>query len=351
TELATAISQEPGFQYPISSYQANVPQLDAVVDRTKAKAQGVAVTDLFDTLQVYLGSAYVNDFTRFGRTFRVMAQADAPFRSSVEDVVKLRTRNANGDMVPIGSMVDVRKTFGPDPVIRFNGYPSADLIGESDPRLVSSSQALQQVQSIADKVLPPGMQLEWTDLSYQQVTQSNTALVVFPLAVLLVFLVLAALYESWTLPLAVILIVPMSLLSAMTGVWLAGGDSNIFVQIGLIVLIGLASKNAILIVEFARELERKGHSILDAALEASRLRLRPIIMTSIAFIAGVVPLMVGSGAGAEIRQVMGVTVFAGMLGVTLFGLFLTPVFYVALRRLATRKPRRQANVAMEATHD
>tara|TARA_R110002049_G_scaffold91386_3_gene227830 strand:- start:140 stop:886 length:747 start_codon:yes stop_codon:yes gene_type:complete len=248
-------------------------------------------------------------------------------------------------------MVDVRKTFGPDPVIRFNGYPSADLIGEFDPRLVSSSQALQQVQSIADKVLPPGMQLEWTDLSYQQVTQSNTALVVFPLAVLLVFLVLAALYESWTLPLAVILIVPMSLLSAMTGVWLAGGDSNIFVHIGLIVLIGLASKNAILIVEFARELERKGHSILDAALEASRLRLRPIIMTSIAFIAGVVPLMVGSGAGAEIRQVMGVTVFAGMLGVTLFGLFLTPVFYVALRRLATRKPRRQANVAMEATHD
>ncbi|VFR92528.1 RND efflux system, inner membrane transporter CmeB [plant metagenome] len=349
--LAGAISQVPGFQYPISSYQANVPQLDAEVDRTKAKAQGVAVTDLFETLQVYLGSSYVNDFTRFGRTFRVMAQADAPFRSTVEDVANLRTRNANGDMVPIGSMVDVRETFGPDPVIRFNGYPSADLIGESDPRQVSSSQALQVVQATADKVLPQGMQLEWTDLSYQQVTQGNAALVVFPLAVLLVFLVLAALYESWTLPLAVILIVPMCLLSAMTGVWLSGGDSNIFVQIGLVVLIGLACKNAILIVEFARELEDKGRSTIDAALEACRLRLRPIIMTSIAFIAGVVPLMLGTGAGAEVRQVMGVTVFAGMLGVTLFGLFLTPVFYVALRKLATRKPRGdKAAAPLETSH-
>ncbi|VFR18319.1 RND efflux system, inner membrane transporter CmeB [plant metagenome] len=349
--LAGAISQVPGFQYPISSYQANVPQLDAEVDRTKAKAQGVAVTDLFETLQVYLGSSYVNDFTRFGRTFRVMAQADAPFRSTVEDVANLRTRNANGDMVPIGSMVDVRETFGPDPVIRFNGYPSADLIGESDPRLVSSSQALQVVQATADKVLPQGMQLEWTDLSYQQVTQGNAALVVFPLAVLLVFLVLAALYESWTLPLAVILIVPMCLLSAMTGVWLSGGDSNIFVQIGLVVLIGLACKNAILIVEFARELEDKGRSTIDAALEACRLRLRPIIMTSIAFIAGVVPLMLGTGAGAEVRQVMGVTVFAGMLGVTLFGLFLTPVFYVALRKLATRKSRGdKAAAPLETSH-
>ncbi|SOE47744.1 RND efflux system, inner membrane transporter CmeB [plant metagenome] len=349
--LAGAISQVPGFQYPISSYQANVPQLDAEVDRTKAKAQGVAVTDLFETLQVYLGSSYVNDFTRFGRTFRVMAQADAPFRSTVEDVANLRTRNANGDMVPIGSMVDVRETFGPDPVIRFNGYPSADLIGESDPRLVSSSQALQVVQATADKVLPQGMQLEWTDLSYQQVTQGNAALVVFPLAVLLVFLVLAALYESWTLPLAVILIVPMCLLSAMTGVWLSGGDSNIFVQIGLVVLIGLACKNAILIVEFARELEDKGRSTIDAALEACRLRLRPIIMTSIAFIAGVVPLMLGTGAGAEVRQVMGVTVFAGMLGVTLFGLFLTPVFYVALRKLAMRKSRGdKAAAPLETSH-
>ena len=338
--MAGTVVQQPGFQYPISSYQANVPQLDAEVDRSKANAQGVGVTDVFETLQVYLGSTYVNDFTRFGRTFRVMAQADAPFRQSVEDIANLRTRNAQGDMVPIGSVVDIRESYGPDPVIRYNGYPAADLIGEADTRMVSSSQALKTVQSLADRVLPHGMQLEWTDLSYQQVTQGNAALVVFPLAVLLVFLVLAALYESWTLPLAVILIVPMCLLSALVGVWLTGGDNNIFVQIGLVVLIGLACKNAILIVEFARELEGRGMSIVEAALQACRLRLRPIVMTSIAFIAGVVPLMISSGAGAEVRQAMGVTVFAGMLGVTLFGLVLTPVFYVALRRLATRGDRR-----------
>ena len=210
--MAGTVVQQPGFQYPISSYQANVPQLDAEVDRSKANAQGVGVTDVFETLQVYLGSTYVNDFTRFGRTFRVMAQADAPFRQSVEDIANLLTRNAQGDMVPIGSVVDIRESYGPDPVIRYNGYPAADLIGEADTRMVSSSQALKTVQSLADRVLPHGMQLEWTDLSYQQVTQGNAALVVFPLAVLLVFLVLAALYESWTLPLAVILIVPMCLL-------------------------------------------------------------------------------------------------------------------------------------------
>ena len=349
--LAGALSQTPGYQFPIGSYQANVPQLDAVVDRVKAKAQGVAVTELFETLQVYLGSSYVNDFTRFGRTFRVMAQADASFRSNVEDIGNLRTRNAQGDMVPIGSMVDIRETYGPDPVIRYNSYPAADLIGTTDPRVVSSSQALQGVQAVARQVLPAGMTLEWTDLSYQQSTQGNAALVVFPLAVILAFLVLAALYESWTLPLAVVLIVPMTILSAMFGVWVTGGDANIFVQIGLVVLIGLACKNAILIVEFARELEHKGRSIIDAALEACRLRLRPIVMTSIAFIAGVVPLMLGSGAGAEVRQVMGVTVFAGMLGVTLFGLFLTPVFYVALRMLATRSSRKAARAApLENVH-
>ncbi len=350
-QLAGALSQTPGFQFPIGSYQANVPQLDAVVDRVKAKAQGVAVTDLFETLQVYLGSSYVNDFTRFGRTFRVMAQADASFRSNVEDIGNLRTRNAQGEMVPIGSMVDIRETYGPDPVIRYNSYPAADLIGTTDPRMVSSSQALQGVQAVAAQVLPPGMTLEWTDLSYQQSTQGNAAMVVFPLAVILAFLVLAALYESWSLPLAVVLIVPMTILSAMFGVWLTGGDANIFVQIGLVVLIGLACKNAILIVEFARELEHDGRSTIDAALEACRLRLRPIIMTSIAFIAGVVPLMIGTGAGAEVRQVMGVTVFAGMLGVTLFGLFLTPVFYVALRKLAIRSTRKPVEAApLENSH-
>jgi multidrug efflux pump len=347
-QLAGALSQVPGMGFPISSYQANVPQLDARVDRTKAKAQGVAINDLFDTLQIYLGSIYVNDFNRFGRTYQVIAQADARFRDDVEDIARLRTRNVSGDMVPIGSIVDIGHTFGPDPVIRYNGYPAADLMGEADPRVMSSSQALATVSALAPNVLPGGMTFEWTDLSYQQVTQGNAALVVFPLAVLLVFLVLAALYESWVLPLAVILIVPMSMLAALAGVWYTGGDNNIFVQVGLVVLMGLASKNAILIVEFARELESQGRGIVEAALEACRLRLRPIVMTSTAFIAGVVALMLSSGAGAEVRHAMGVTVFAGMIGVTLFGLFLTPVFYVALRKLASRRTRRAPLAAAEA---
>ncbi|WP_101675301.1 efflux RND transporter permease subunit [Alloalcanivorax mobilis] len=331
-----AIVQTPGLSYPITTYQANVPQLDAQVDRTKAKAQGVPITELFDTLQTYLGSTYVNDFNQFGRTYQVIAQADAPFRDQVEDIANLRTRNAAGEMVPIGSMVSVSRSFGPDPVIRYNGYPAADLIGESDPRVFSSTEAMARVQAMADEALPAGMTIEWTDLSYQQATQGHAALVVFPLALLLVFLVLASLYESWVLPLAVILIVPLCLLAALFGVWLAGGDNNIFVQVGLVVLMGLACKNAILIVEFAREKEAEGMSTVAAALEACRLRLRPIIMTSVAFIAGVVPLVLASGAGSEVRNAMGITVFTGMLGVTLFGLALTPVFYVALRALAKR---------------
>jgi multidrug efflux pump len=340
-----AASQTPGMGFPISSYQANVPQLDAEVDRVKAKAQGVPLTQLFDTLQTYLGSAYVNDFNMFGRTWQVIAQADGQFRDQVEDISNLRTRNANGEMVPIGSMVNIRQTYGPDPVIRFNGYPAADILGDADPRLLSSAEAMAKVGELAEQVLPAGMGIDWSDLSYQQATQGDAALLVFPLAVLLAFLVLAALYESWTLPLAVILIVPMTLLSALAGVWLSGGDNNVFVQVGLVVLMGLACKNAILIVEFARELELQGKGIVEAALEACRLRLRPIIMTSIAFIAGTVPLVLASGAGAEVRHAMGITVFAGMLGVTLFGLFLTPVFYVALRKLATRgKPAASAPV-------
>ncbi len=331
-----AASQTPGLGFPISSYQANVPQLDAEVDRVKAKAQGVPLTELFDTLQTYLGSAYVNDFNMFGRTWQVIAQADGPFRDNVEDIANLRTRNANGEMVPVGSMVNIRQTYGPDPVIRFNGYPAADLLGEADPRVLSSGEAMAKVTELAQQVLPPGMGIDWSDLSYQQATQGKAALVVFPLAVLLAFLVLAALYESWTLPLAVILIVPMTLLSALFGVWVMGGDNNVFVQVGLVVLMGLACKNAILIVEFARELELQGKGIVESALEACRLRLRPIVMTSVAFIAGTVPLVLSSGAGAEVRSVTGITVFAGMLGVTLFGLFLTPVFYVALRKLANR---------------
>jgi len=333
-QLQGAIAQTPGMGFPISSYQSNVPQLDAEVDRLRAKAQGVPLTELFDTLQTYLGSTYVNDFNRFGRTWQVIAQADAPYRASVEDIARLRTRNDQGEMVPIGTMVDIRQTFGPDPVLRYNGYPAADLAGEFDPRVLSSAQAMDTINGLAEELLPPGMALEWTDLSYQQSTQGNAALVVFPLSILLVFLVLAALYESWTLPLAVILIVPMSMLAALIGVWFGGGDNNIFVQVGLVVLIGLACKNAILIVEFARELELQGKGTVEAALEACRLRLRPIIMTSIAFTAAVLPSVVATGAGAEVRAALGTAVFAGMIGVTLFGLFLTPVFYVALRKLA-----------------
>lgn len=337
--LSGAVSQVPGMGFPFSSYQANVPQLDARVDRVKAKAQGVAISDVFETLQVYLGSMYVNDFNRFGRTYQVIAQADANFRDQAEDIGSLRTRNQDGEMVPIGGLVSIGQTYGPDPVIRYNGYPAADLMGEADPRVLSSAQALGVIDGLAPQVLPGGMTFEWTDLSYQQVTQGDAARVVFPLALMLVFLVLAALYESWVLPLAVILIVPMSMLSALAGVWITGSDNNIFVQVGLVVLMGLASKNAILIVEFARELEHQGRGIVDAALEACRLRLRPIVMTSVAFIAGVIPLVLSTGAGAEVRQVMGITVFAGMLGVTFFGLFLTPVFYVALRTFSTRRRR------------
>ncbi|WP_140908362.1 efflux RND transporter permease subunit [Cognatiluteimonas lumbrici] len=344
-----AIMQTPGMGFPITSYQANVPQLDAEVDRVKAKAQGVPLTELFDTLQTYLGSAYVNDFNEFGRTWQVIAQADARFRDDVQDIGNLRTRNDRGEMVPIGSMVTIRQTYGPDPVLRYNGYPAADLAGEADPRVLSSAQAMDTLADLAARVLPNGMTIEWTDLSYQQSTQGNAALVVFPLAILLVFLVLAALYESWTLPLAVILIVPMCMLSALLGVWLAGGDNNVFVQVGLVVLMGLACKNAILIVEFARELELQGRGIVESALEACRLRLRPIVMTSIAFIAGTVPLVLSHGAGAEVRSATGITVFAGMLGVTVFGLFLTPVFYVALRKLVTRNAA-PAGAATESVH-
>jgi len=346
-----AAAQTRGLGFPITSYQSNVPQLDAEVDRVKAKAQGVPLTELFDTLQTYLGSAYVNDFNLFGRTWQVIAQADGPYRDDVDDIANLRTRNDRGEMVPIGSMVKVSQTYGPDPVLRFNGYPAADLLGEADPRVMSSAQAMAKVSEIAAQVLPNGMGFDWSDLSYEESTQSKAALVVFPLAILLAFLVLAALYESWSLPLAVILIVPMCMLSALLGVKLTGGDNNTFVQVGLVVLMGLACKNAILIVEFARELEIQGKGIVEAALEACRLRLRPIVMTSVAFIAGTVPLVLSHGAGAEVRSVTGVTVFAGMLGVTLFGLFLTPVFYVALRKLVTRHtPIVKAALPLEVSH-
>jgi len=335
--LQGAVMQTPGMGFPISGYQSNVPQLDIEVDRIKAKAQGVPLTELFNTLQVYLGSAYINDFNLFGRTWRVYAQADGDFRKTVENISNLRTRNARGEMVPIGSMVKITQTYGPDPVMRYNGYPAADFLGEADVNVMSSAQAMSKISELAAQVLPSGMHFEWTDLSFQEASQSNASLIVFPLAILLAFLVLAALYESWTLPLAVILIVPMCMLAALSGVKLFGGDNNTFVQVGLVVLMGLACKNAILIVEFARELELQGKGIVESALEACRLRLRPIIMTSVAFIAGTIPLVLSHGAGAEVRSATGITVFSGMIGVTLFGLFLTPVFYVGLRKMSGRK--------------
>jgi multidrug efflux pump len=334
--------QTPELAGVFSGYQINVPQLQVDVDRERVKRQGIALTELFQTMQVYLGSAYVNDFNQFGRTYQVIAQADAPFRATAEDIARLKVRNAGGEMVPLGSVVSVRESYGPSQATRYNAYPSADVTGGPAPG-VSSGQAQDAIERIAGEVLPNGITFEWTELTYQEILAGNTAVFVFPLCVLLAFLVLAAQYESWSLPLAVILIVPMSLLSAMVGVWVSGGDNNIFTQIGLVVLVGLACKNAILIVEFARELEMQGMDRMRAALEASRLRLRPILMTSLAFIMGVVPLLVSTGAGAEMRRAMGVAVFAGMLGVTFFGLFLTPVFYVVIQGLTERRRMRRAD--------
>jgi multidrug efflux pump len=341
-----------------SSFQINEPQLFVDVDRVKAKEQNVALASVFDTMQIYLGSVYVNDFNRFGRTFQVIAQADAQYRDRAERIRDLKTRNLQGQMVPLGSLLTVRESYGANRVTHYNGYPSADIQGNAAPG-VSSGQAIAAMEQLAHSMLPRGFSFEWTDLTFQQKLAGNSSVYVFPLCVLLVFLVLAALYESWSLPLAVILIVPMSLLSAMAGVWMSGldgklfapgqmpgflyllfngsaSDNNVFTQIGLVVLVGLACKNAILIVEFARKLEDRGHDPLAAALEACRLRLRPILMTSLAFVAGVLPLAFASGAGAEMRNAMGVAVFSGMLGVTFFGLFLTPVFYAVIRGFIVR---------------
>jgi multidrug efflux pump len=286
-------------------------------------------------MQIYLGSLYINDFNKFGRTYEVIAQADKAFRSKPDDILRLQTRNAEGRMVPLGAMVRLSDTTGPESAMRYNAFRSADLNGGPAPGY-SSGQAQQAITRILAETLPKGTAFEWTELTFQQEIAGNTAMIVFPICVLLAYLVLAAKYESLFLPLAVILIVPMGLLSAIGGVWLSGGDNNIFTQIGLFVLAGLAFKNAILIVEFARESELHGQGTVAAAIEAARLRLRPILMTSFAFVMGVVPLVLSTGAGAEMRHAMGVAVFSGMLGVTFFGLFLTPVFYVLLRSAEKR---------------
>jgi len=339
--------QTPGLTGLFSGFQVNVPQLHVDVNREKAKAQGVDLDVLYETMQIYLGSLYVNDFNRFGRTYQVTAQADMDFRLQPEDVLKLKVRNADGVMVPLGSFVTLEHRAGPDLVPHYNGYLTAEINGGPAPGY-SSGQAEALMAELAERELPNGMTYEWTDLTYQQQLAGNTAVWIFPLCVLLAFLVLAAQYESWSLPLVVLLIVPTVLLSAIAGVWLTGGDNNIFTQISLIVLVGLACKNAILIVEFARHAEEQGRSIWQAVVEACRLRLRPIIMTSLAFIMGVTPLVFSSGAGAEMRHAMGVAVFAGMIGVTLFGLLLTPVFYYVIRRLVVRWQDARLGAAPEA---
>ncbi|WP_129972744.1 MULTISPECIES: efflux RND transporter permease subunit [unclassified Pseudomonas] len=324
-----------------TSYTVNVPQVDAAIDREKAKTHGVAVSDIFDTLQIYLGSLYANDFNRFGRTYQVNVQAEQQFRLESDQIGQLKVRNNKGEMIPLATFIKVSDTSGPDRVMHYNGFITAEINGAAAPGY-SSGQAEKAIEKLLKDELPNGMTYEWTDLTYQQILSGNTALFVFPLCVLLAFLVLAAQYESWSLPLAVILIVPMTLLSAITGVIISGGDNNIFTQIGLIVLVGLACKNAILIVEFAKDKQEEGLDPLAAVLEACRLRLRPILMTSFAFIMGVVPLVFSSGAGAEMRHAMGVAVFSGMLGVTFFGLLLTPVFYVLIRNFVERSEARKA---------
>ncbi|MGH8724977.1 MAG: efflux RND transporter permease subunit [Burkholderiales bacterium] len=339
--------QTPELAGMFSSYQVNVPQLYADIDRTKARQLGVPVTEVFDTMQIYLGSLYVNDFNKFGRTYSVRVQADAPYRSRAEDVGLLKVRSNTGEMVPLSALMNVRPAAGPERAMRYNGFLAADINGRNAPGF-SSGQAQDAIERIAAETLPAGIGYEWTEITYQEILAGNSAVWVYPLAIFLVFLVLAALYESLALPIAIILIVPMSLFAALTGVWLTNGDNNIFTQIGFMVLVGLAAKNAILIVEFARELEFAGRTPVQAAIEASRLRLRPIIMTSIAFIMGVLPLAFSVGAGAEMRQAMGIAVFAGMIGVTAFGIFLTPVFYVLLRAATGNRPLKRHG---EVPHD
>jgi multidrug efflux pump len=338
-------NQTPGLLGVFSSFDINVPQIDSHVDREKTKTYGIPLGDVFDTLQVYLGSLYVNDFNRFGRTYQVNVQAESPYRLQPEDISHLRTRNSAGEMIPLGSVLTVRPTYGPDRVMRYNGYPAAEINGAAAPGF-STGQSEAAIAKILDNQLPNGMKYEWTELTYQKILAGNTMVYIFPLSVFLVYLVLAAQYESWSLPLVIILIVPMTLFSAIAGVWVLHGDNNVFTQISLIVLVGLACKNAILIVEFAREKQlQEGMNRVDAVLEACRLRLRPILMTSLAFTMGVIPLMLSTGAGSEMRRAIGVAVFFGMLGVTAFGLVLTPVFYVVVQRFVEGREVKKSNVS------
>jgi multidrug efflux pump len=346
--LVEAGERQPGLVGLFSSFRADTPEIFVDVDRTKAKSINVPLNNVFDTLQIYLGSAYVNDFTFLGRSFQVNAQADSKFRVTAADILKLKTQSADGKMIPLSTMASVKETFGPGVVTRYNLYTAADLAGDTKPGY-SSGYAITVMEELCRKLLPPGFGFEWTDLTYQQILAGNTALFIFPLCVLFVFLTLAAQYESWALPFSIILIVPMCLLSSLAGVLLRRMDNNVFTQIGFVVLVGLACKNAILIVEYAKQMEDSGKDTISAVVEACKLRLRPILMTSFAFIAGVVPLVLGSGAGAEMRQTLGTAVFAGMLGVTIFGIFLTPVFYVMIRKSAKRPKTAPAEIALKET--
>jgi hydrophobe/amphiphile efflux-1 (HAE1) family protein len=330
----------PGLQGLFTSFRSNTPWLFLDIDRAQAKTMGISISEVFDTLQVCLGSLYVNDFNRFGRTWQVTVQADANYRKQVEDIKQLKVRNERGAMVPLGSVTSVRAASGPVMICRYNMYPAAAINGNPAPG-VSSGEAIDQMAAAAGGQLRPGMQAEWTELALLQLQTGNTAMWVFLLAVVLVFLVLAAQYESWSLPLAVILVVPMCLLFSVAGVVLAQMDINIFTQVGFVVLVGLACKNAILIVEFAKLQYEGGATRHEATLAACKLRLRPIIMTSFAFIFGVIPLAVSRGAGAEMRRTLGTAVFSGMLGVTLFGIFLTPVFYYVIQWIAELRANRR----------
>jgi multidrug efflux pump len=343
--VAAKGNQQRGLVGLFNGFRARTPQLYAEIDRTKVRTMGVPLTDVFDALQAYLGSYYVNDFNRFGRTWQVNVQADAPFRVDAEVVKQLKVRNADGDMVPLGSVIDVRDSAGPVQITRYNMFPAASINGASLPDM-STGQIISTMERLCNQELPRSMGYEWTELSFLQKQASRfeqfrdlrlNPFSAFILGAVLVFFVLSGLYESWSLPLAVVLVVPMCLLSALTGIALAGMDVNIFVQVGFVVLVGLACKNAILIVEFARDRQQAGASRFDAAVEAAQVRLRPIVMTSFAFILGVFPLVIGQGAGAEMRRTLGTAVFAGMIGVTLFGLFLTPVFFYVIRRFSSAR--------------
>ena len=341
--MVAQANQQPGLVQVFSNFRISVPQIYANVDRTKAQMLDIPISNIFEALEVYLGSVYVNDFNFLGRTYRVTAQAEPEFRDEPDDILRLRTRSARGTSVPLGSVVELKRTAGPDRIVRFNLFPAADLNGNTM-QGYSTGQSLTTMEQLADENLPPGFGYAWTEIAYQERQAGNTIVFLFPLAVLFVFLTLAAQYESWVLPLAIILIVPLCLLFSIIGIWFRGMDNNILTQIGFIVLVGLACKNAILIVEFAKAEEDAGKDRFQAAVDACRLRLRPILMTAFSFILGVIPLLIATGAGFEMRRVLGTAVFSGMLGVTLFGLFLTPVFYVVLRRFA-RKPAASNNSA------